>query len=85
MREFLNDNYGSAVPLILGIVGLLASGFWYTVLFIWVAPAFHGLVGDNIYKTAILGFCYALPLLILFVWAVATFLEGSKQNPLWRQ
>ena len=85
MRLLIKNNYGSAVPLVLGIGGLLASGFWYTVLFIWVAPAFHGLAPASIWKDAILGFCYCLPLLILFVWAISTFIAGSKKTPNWRE
>jgi len=74
------DNASGAVPLILYMLGILAAGGMYTLCFIYIAPTLHDMIPDGYVKTTILGIILVVPLIILFVGAIALIIEGIKKD-----
>ena len=81
MRSLIRDNNGSAVPVILFVVTLIAVGALYTLLFIEICiPTLGGYIPASDSKTLIMMFIYAMPLTVLLVGIVSLMLAGVKRN-----
>ena len=79
MRQFVDNNYGSAIPIVYYILTIFALGALYTLLFVEVAfPFFRDYVPDGPSKTFIMMLFYGIPLLLLVVGAVALLIQGVK-------
>ena len=83
MREFLNNNYASPVPLILFILTIVSCGALYTLFMVEVAyPSLLYMIPDSDSKTFIMMVMYAIPLFIIIVGIFALVKEGIKES--WR-
>lgn len=81
MRSLLKDDKGSAVPVILFVVTLVAVGALYTLFFIEIAiPTFSSYIPASDSKTLIMMFIYAMPLTVLLVGIVSLLIAGLKRN-----
>ena len=83
MREFINNNYASPVPLILFILTIVSCGALYTLFFVEVAyPSLLYMIPDSDSKTFIMMGMYAIPLFIIVIGVFSVIKEGIKEN--WR-
>jgi len=85
MRSLKNNTEASAIPLILFVLGLFATGAVYTFCFIYIAPCFYDLVPNGMFKTLILGIIYFVPLVVLLVGVLSLLLSGIKKDGSWMQ
>ena len=83
MREFIKNNYGSPVPLILFIMTIISCGALYTLFFVEVAyPSLLHFVPESDSKTFIMMGMYAIPLFVILIGVFALIKEGIKES--WR-
>lgn len=83
IRKLLENNQGSAVPIIIFITVILVCGALYTLFFIEVGfPIFDNddYLPDSEYKTLIMMGIYSLPLIILLVGIFCLIKEGQKRT-----
>jgi hypothetical protein len=79
MRKLKDNNYGSAVPIILYIVAIVGLGALYTLLFIEIGiPSFSSFIPASDSKTFIMMCIYAIPMFILGVGSIALVKSGLK-------
>jgi len=72
--------------MMLYILGVIAVGAIYTILFIYIAPSIlYPFIPASIYKTIIVGICYFAPLLVLVTLTIALELSGLKKQVNWGQ
>lgn len=81
LRNFSENNIGSAVPLILYVLTIFGVGALYTLLYLEVAiPLLAPLVPDSDSKVFILMGIYSLPLVMLVIGGVALVKSGLKKE-----
>lgn len=81
----LDNNAGGSIPLILFLLGLIASGGLYTLAFIIILPSLYGLIPNSVFKTVIIyGIIYFAPIVVIFVGIIALIQSGLKEHPSWR-
>jgi len=79
MREFIKNNYGSPVPIMLFLMTIIACGALYTLFFVEVAfPNLLNFIPDSDSKTFIMMGMYAIPLIVLIVGVFCLIKEGVK-------
>lgn len=82
LRPIVNNNYGSAIPIILYTFGLLGAGALYHLLFIQIGlPIFSPFIPTDLdpYRYVVLGIIYFLPLLILLMAIFSIIHAGLKR------
>ena len=81
MRKILNNNVGSAVPLILFSMTIVAVGALYTLFFIEIGiPVLGDYVPASDSKTFIMMGIYAIPLFVLVVGVISLLKAGLKRS-----
>lgn len=81
MKKLLDNNYASAVPLILFVVTIFACGALYTFFFIELGfPQFDSWIPASDGKTFIMMCIYAIPLFVLVVGSVSLLQAGIKRE-----
>ena len=81
MVKLLNNNIGSAVPVILYVLGIIGAGALYTLLIIEVGqPTFDSYIPSGDVKTFVMMMIYGIPLFILVVGVIALIRSGLKRE-----
>jgi len=81
MRKIINNQYGSAIPLLLYVISIIGLGALYTLLFIEVAyPSLLYMVPESDSKIFIMMGMYSLPLLLIVIGVLALIKSGLKKN-----
>lgn len=81
MRSILNDEQGSAVPVILYILTIFGVGALYTLFFIEIGvPSFLSYVPASSSRTFIMMCIYAIPLFVLVVGSISLIKSGLKRG-----
>lgn len=80
MRKLIENNTGSAVPLIVFAMTIFSCGALYTLFFIEVAiPEFLDYIPDSDAKTFLMMCIYAIPLFVLMVCVIGLLKTGLKK------
>jgi len=81
MRKLTSNNSGSAVPLLLFIITIIACGALYTLFFVEVGfPSLRSFIPESDSKTYIMMGIYAIPMFILIFGVFAVIRAGIKEN-----
>jgi len=81
MKRLIKDNQASAIPLIIFIFTIIASGALYTFFFLQFGlPQFDSYVPNSDSKTYIMMVFYAMPLFVLIIGVVALLKSGLKRG-----
>jgi len=84
MKQLINNNEGSAVPLILFVITIFACGALYSLFFIEIAyPTFSSWIPAGDAKTLIMMCMYALPLFVIIVGMFSLLLAGLKREAMY--
>jgi len=77
----LDDEFGSAVPIIYFILTIVVCGALFTLLFIEVGfPTFLGFIPAGDSKTFLLMLLRGIPLIVLFVGVICLVRQGLKRE-----
>jgi len=81
MVKLLNNNIGSAVPVILYVLGIIGAGALYTLLIIEIGqPTFDSYIPAGDVKIFVMMMIYGIPLFILVVGVIALIRSGLKRE-----
>jgi len=81
MRKLNIDNNGSAIPIILFIMGIIGAGALYTLLIVEVGqPLFEHYIPSGDIRTFVMMVIYGIPMFILVVGVIALIKTGLKQE-----
>lgn len=81
MRKLNNNNYASAVPLLLFAITIFSCGALYTFFFIEFGfPQFDSWIPASDGKTFIMMCIYAIPLFVLIIGGISLLQSGLKRS-----
>ena len=79
MKKLTDNNYASAIPLILFVLTIFGAGALYTLLILEVGqPVFDQYIPNGDVKTFIMMIIYGIPVFILVIGAIALVKSGLK-------
>lgn len=81
MRDLINNNSGSVVPLVLFFLTIFGAGALYTLFFLEIGfPLLSWMLPNDSARVYIMMVIYAVPAIIIFVGILALFLNGLKRT-----
>ena len=79
-RKLLTNKYGSAVPIILFLLAIMACGGLHTLFMLEIAfPLFEGYIPASDSKTFIMMCMYAIPLFVIVIGVISLVKSGLKR------